>query len=217
MKEYHKIQTMFKREKNKPCRIIEGAWTTPELEYLKDNQWEFTEKVDGTNIRVMWDGKEIKHGGKTDNAQLHCDLIRRLDEIFKPKIDTLREIFPTKDDELPQVCFYGEGYGAGIQRGGLYKPTKDFVLFDILIGVLYLQRKDVEDIASKLDIDVVPVIGHGTLQQGIDMVKRGLVSKWGNFPAEGIVARPVCELKDRRGKRIITKIKYRDFIQYRRT
>lgn len=27
-----------------------------EFDYLKDNTWIFTEKVDGTNIRIMWDG-----------------------------------------------------------------------------------------------------------------------------------------------------------------
>lgn len=56
MKEYHKIQTCFKRDE-KTKRIIEGDWTLPEFEYLKDCQWVFTEKVDGTNIRVMWNGQ----------------------------------------------------------------------------------------------------------------------------------------------------------------
>ena len=34
-------------------KFILGEWTTPELKYLKDNQWVFTEKIDGTNIRIM--------------------------------------------------------------------------------------------------------------------------------------------------------------------
>jgi len=45
----------------------------------------------------------------------------------------------------------------------------------------------------------------------IAMVKEGFNSQWGNFIAEGIVARPSCELLDRRGNRIITKLKYKDF------
>ena len=53
MKEYHKIQSVFKRDIANG-KIIEGKYSLPEFEYLKDNQWVFTEKVDGTNIRIIW-------------------------------------------------------------------------------------------------------------------------------------------------------------------
>jgi len=69
----------------------------------------------------------------------------------------------------------------------------------------------VEDIANKLGLEVVPVIGMGTLHEMVEMVKVGFYSEWGKFLAEGIVARPVVELKTRSGHRIITKIKYKDF------
>ena len=36
-------------------------------------------------------------------------------------------------------------------------------------------------------------------------------STWGDFEAEGIVARPKTELMARNGSRLITKIKCRDF------
>jgi hypothetical protein len=42
-------------------------------------------------------------------------------------------------------------------------------------------------------------------------VQNGFTSQWGDFAAEGIVARPKIELKTRGGKRIITKIKHKDF------
>jgi len=212
MKEYHKIQTMFKREQKKPCRIIEGEWTIPEFEYLKNNKWEFTEKVDGTNIRVMFDGSNIRYGGKTDNAQTPCDLIERLGNIFEPNIDKMVEMFPSKNDAPPQVCFYGEGYGAGIQKGGVYRPTKDFVCFDIKIGESWLTRENIEDICGKLGVDIVPVVGYGTLEDGIKIVREGFKSKWGDFIAEGIVARPCVDIRGRYG-RIITKIKHCDFFK----
>ena len=44
------------------------------------------------------------------------------------------------------------------------------------------------------------------------MTRKGFSSQWGDFIAEGIVARPKVEMKTRRGDRIITKIKYRDFV-----
>ena len=75
----------------------------------------------------------------------------------------------------------------------------------------WLQRKDVEDIANKLDLEVVPIIGIGTLDDAVVWAKTGIHSTYGDFKAEGIVARPTVELFTRGGHRIITKIKCRDF------
>ena len=74
-----------------------------------------------------------------------------------------------------------------------------------------LQRVDVEDVAAKLGIDVVPIIGEGTLHDAVTRAKAGIRSAWGDFQAEGIVARPKTELKTRSGHRLIAKIKCRDF------
>lgn len=208
METYHKIQSMFKRDMSNKGKMLFGEWTLPEFEFLKDNEWVFTEKVDGTNIRVMFDGEKVSFNGKTDNAQLHVDLIKRLQELFEPKLGLFKETF-TGDDV--QVCFYGEGYGAGIQKGGCYKETKDFVLFDIKIGDWYLLREDVEELAKKFECDIVPIVGKGTLEEGIKLVESGFASQWGDFIAEGIVARPKTELRTRRGDRLITKIKHCDF------
>ena len=106
---------------------------------------------------------------------------------------------------------YGEGYGAGIQKGGCYRQDKDFVLFDVFINDIWLQRADVLDIAQKTSLDIIPIIGKGSLRNMVDLVSEGFKSNWGDFKAEGIVARPVVELKTRNGDRIITKIKHKDF------
>ena len=207
MKEYHKIQTIFKRDMaTRHKTLIEGEFSATELEYLAENLWTFTEKVDGTNIRVMYQNGKITFGGKTDAAQMPAKLVQRLNDVFLPLADLFGTIF-TGD-----VCLYGEGYGAKIQKGGgNYRLDQDFVLFDVRAGEWWLQRCDVEDVASRLGIDVVPIIGTGTLWDAVILARSGFDSRWGNFTAEGIVARPVVELKDRGGHRIITKIKHRDF------
>lgn len=209
MKEYHKIQTIFKRDLK--GKIMEGEYSIPEFEYLKNNEWVFTEKVDGTNIRVMFDGNQLTFGGKTDNAQIPAFLVKHLQEKFLPQIDKFKEIFA--DGTLPaNMCLYGEGYGAKIQKGGgNYRPDQGFVLFDIKISDWWLKRVDIEEIAERLQTEVVPVIGTGSLHYMIDKVKNGIKSIWGDFKAEGIVARPAVELKTRSGQRIITKLKHRDF------
>ena len=45
----------------------------------------------------------------------------------------------------------------------------------------------------------------------IQRVQCGFDSRWGVFGAEGIVARPICELMNRQGERVITKLKCKDF------
>ena len=208
MTEYHKINTMFKRNMGGDKKIIIDDWTEPEVEYLKNNPWTFTEKVDGTNIRIHWDGKNVAFGGRTDSAQIPNGIINRLNELFysTPARARLREVFPDGGAVL-----YGEGYGAKIQSGEKYKDSQDFVLFDANVGGIWLERDNVHDIASKLQLDVVPVIGTGTLYDAIELVQNDLQSQWGDFEAEGIVARPTSELLNRRGGRIIAKIKARDF------
>ena len=205
MKEYHKIQTVFKRNMaTKHKTLLECEWTMPEFEYLASNRWTFTEKVDGTNIRVMFRDGKVTFGGKTDAAQIPAQLV-----------DRLRDRFPSMPNDVVEMCLYGEGYGAKIQKGGgNYRQDQDFVLFDVRVGDWWLQRAGVEDVAAKLGIDVVPIIGEGTLHDAIAWAKRGIPSTWGDFEAEGIVARPKTELCTRGGHRLITKIKCRDFKRY---
>ena len=51
-KQYHKIETLFERSETTK-RLIEGKFRNPAIEYLQNNQWQFTEKVDGTNVRIF--------------------------------------------------------------------------------------------------------------------------------------------------------------------
>lgn len=208
MNEYHKIQTLFKRDMERNGKtLLEGQWTLPEFEFLAGNTWVFTEKVDGTNIRVMLKDGAVTFGGKTDSAQIPAQLVTRLNDRFLPLAAKMLEVFGC------DACLYGEGYGAKIQKGGgNYRQDQDFVLFDCKVGDWWLQRADVEDVAQKLGLDVVPIIGEGTLHDAIAAAKAGISSTWGNFQAEGIVARPKTELKTRNGHRIIAKIKCRDFV-----
>ena len=210
MKKYHKIQTVYKRDpETKYKTLLEGEYSLPEFEYLQDNEWVYTEKVDGMNMRIIFDDGKLVFRGKTDRAQLPSNLVIRLSERFYPQLKTFEENFGDG------ICLYGEGYGAGIQKGGCYSPDQDFVLFDIKIGDLWLRREDVEGIGEMFDLVIVPIIGKGSLHKMVEMVRNGLDSTWinsahGDFEAEGIVARPSAELRTRNGGRMITKIKCKD-------
>lgn len=55
MIEYPKIETLFERDTQGSKKLIEGRFRNPAVEYLSGNVWSFTEKIDGTNIRIHWD------------------------------------------------------------------------------------------------------------------------------------------------------------------
>lgn len=204
MKEYHKIQSVYKRD-DKTKKFILGDWSLPELEYLKDLVWMWDEKIDGTNIRIHWDGTTRTFGGRTDNASIPATLIQRLEVLFTP--EKLRDAF------LDQyVTIYGEGFGAKIQSGGDYLPNQDFILFDVLIGGFWLQRENIEEIATTLGLRITNTVGEGTLLQAIELVKAGFKSEIGTKAAEGLVCRPKVQLFNRREERIIVKVKTRDFV-----
>ena len=204
MQEYVKINTIWKRDER--GRIIEGDYATPELAYLADLEWEWTEKVDGTNVRIGWDGSAIEFGGRTANAQMPTKLVAALRVLFGDPA-AFGAVFGDS-----AAVLYGEGYGTGIQGGGgNYSPTQTFVLFDVTVGPWWLRREDVAEVALGLGLACVPIVGRGSLPWASDRTKAGLVSAWGNFPAEGLVGRPTVDLFSRKGERVMAKIKTRDF------
>ena len=207
MKEYNKIYSPFVRDEI-TNKLKKGEWSRPEFEYLKDLTWYGTEKIDGTKIRIMWDGANVLINGKTDNAQLPMDLVTILQGQFStlPQRQKFAEKFKDK-----QVCFYGEGYGAGIQKGGSYRPDKGFILFDVMVNGNWLGHGNVIGIAEAFGIDLVPTVIQGTLAELIAFVESAPKSTFGDFPMEGIVARPAHVLLNGWGERLMAKIKCKDF------
>jgi len=201
---YPKIQNIFERDKT-THRLIPGKLKVPSWSNIV--KWSFTEKVGGMNIRVKWDGKSIQFAGRhSDNAQIPIPLRRVLENRFN-HIKGFLELFQEKT-----VTLFGEGFGGKIRKAGAtYGPTQDFILFDVNVNEHWLKREDVLEISKYLGVPVVPSLGTGTLNDGLEKVQAGLTSHWGNFEAEGIIARPVGGFLDRWGNRIIVKIKAKEF------
>jgi hypothetical protein len=208
MKQYEKIETVFCRDMNGTKRLILNNYRNPTIAYLKDNMWLFTEKVDGTNICVHWDGHKVEFGGRTDKAQIPGPLLNKLNEMFvtTEAEELFEQTWGDKD-----VILFGEGYGPKIQNGGDYRSDVSFILFDVLVGDNYQEREWVEKTAQMFNIDVVPIVLTGTIQDGIDYVMKHPRSTMGTAIMEGVVGRPMIELRDRRGERVIVKIKWEDF------
>ena len=222
MAEYQKIQTLFKRDERNI--IIPDQFTYPEFEVLKDLKWECTEKIDGTNIRIELtssgnpeDGIIMSFKGRTDKAIIPEHLLTKLNWLFDR--EHLMEVLNITDETQDcNITLYGEGYGAKIQKGGNYISNDvNFILFDVKIGKWWLDRESIKDIANKLGINAVPLIGYMTIPEAIEYVKEGFkstIAENKDYDAEGLVLKAPCGLLKRDGERLITKIKTVDFRKY---
>lgn len=82
-----------------------------------------------------------------------------------------------------------------------------------MIAGNYQPRSSVKDIAQYFGIDIVPNVLEGAITEGVDYVlhnRKNLIAK-NKALIEGLVGRPKIELRDRVGKRLICKIKFKDF------
>ena len=222
MAEYQKIQTLFKRDERNI--IIPDQFTYPEFEVLKDLKWECTEKIDGTNIRIELessgnpeDGIIMSFKGRTDKAVIPEHLLTKLNWLFDR--EHLMEVLNITDEtQNCNITLYGEGYGAKIQKGGNYISNDvNFILFDVKIGKWWLDRESIKDIADKLGINAVPLMGYMTIPEAIEYVKKGFkstIAENKDYDAEGLVLKTPCGLLKRDGERLITKIKTVDFRKY---
>ena len=134
--EYTKIPNIFRRDE-KTNKLLEGVYSTDELRLLENVTWQFTEKVDGTNIRVIWDGYRVSFAGRTDKATIQPHLLKRLEELFggEDKEEIFEQNFGKKE-----VILFGEGFGEKIQKGGELYGSVDFILFDVWIGMWLRSR-----------------------------------------------------------------------------
>lgn len=214
--QYPKIQTVFLRdEKN---IIIPQKYTTPEIDYLKNNIFEYTEKIDGTNIRIEINGTDVSIKGRTDKATIPDHLLKYLKETFTP--EKVLKALSVDSFEGVTATIFGEGYGTKIQTAGpnYLKDSVGFILFDINIGnKWWLQRKDCEEIANNLKVPIVPIIGYMTLLEAISFVQKGFkstIAENKDFNAEGLVLKTPIGLLDRNGNRLIYKLKTCDFTKW---
>lgn len=174
--------------------------------------------------------------GKTETASIPTFLYKKMDDIFSGWSDEqLVKIFSKeildKDGNFDQLALpakveiFGEGFGAKIQKGGgNYIPTGcDFALFGVKITningtFITLKYPSKLDIANKLNIKIVPYIGELTIYEACKLVLNGFKSTIAIVPdtlAEGLVLEAPLGLLDRRGNAIITKIKLKDFREYK--
>lgn len=211
MTEYPKIENLYARDPETHKSGPEHGFRLPAVGQIA--QWLVLEKVDGMNMRVVFTPAEVDPVhifGRTDRAQIPADLCASIAKWAQPY--AFFEAFADEDGIGPaQVILFGEGFGAGIQQGGHYRPDKGFILFDVLVDGHWLSWLDVVDVAGKLGIEHVPVLAHNA---DLDLVTLLVEDRMSDLTdpehVEGVIARTDPYLFDGRGRRVMFKYKVRD-------
>jgi hypothetical protein len=188
-------------------KLVHGKYSKPELEYLQDCEWVWTEKIDGMNLGVTCVDGQLKIFGRNGESQPPKFLKETLLVHFQKLLKSWH-IFGNKT-----VHLFGECFGAKIQkRGALYSTKNHFALFAISINGTWLSPVEVLCTSQLLGLNTPPEIGRGTLREAVDFASKGFKSTFGEFLAEGIVCHPEYHVLNCCGDRIICKIQSKDFI-----
>jgi hypothetical protein len=211
---YPKMQTLFKRDM-KTHKIQPGIFSKPEFENIRE--WEFTEKIDGMNIRVEYSNSDLCYGsslgirftGRTGKSILSEKMDLYLEEKFNHvHLDMVFE-------EAKDVVLFGEGYGGGIQQGGgKYREDNGFILFDVWTDGWWLTRESVEQVAHDIGCKCVPIVPGTTFEDAIAYVlskPQSLITE-NEKMAEGIVATCNPLMLFRNGHPMKWKLKVQDYI-----
>lgn len=211
MYSYPKIDNLYKRDINGSKKLLEGEFKNQKAEYLQNNEWICTEKIDGTNIGVVWDGYRVSFQGRTEKSKIPEYVMNPLEEIFGGSCneEIFEQIFGDK-----KAVLYGEAYGPKIQAcGAKYRKDVTFILFDVYFpeNNSWFFREELEKTAKAFNIDLVPIVFKGNLKDAADFVKSEPDSTFGTAKMEGVVAQPSVEVYGKFGQRIRVKIKAEDF------
>jgi len=163
------------------------------------------EKIHGTSARISY------KSGRVDffaGGSKHEDFIALFNK------DNLLAKFAEIIPDGKSCAVYGEAYGGKLQgMSQMYGTQLKFVCFEVKIGGTWLNVPDAEDVVKKLGLEFVAydvvTTDIETLDQcrdadSVQAVRNGMGE---GHPREGIVLRPMVEVKKNNGKRIIAKHK----------
>jgi hypothetical protein len=173
------------------------------------------EKLHGESANIAWNMMDGDRGGefKLDPGGVSPVRFAGLFEA-----ETLRQRLV--DLGQPEATVYGEVYGGSTQHMSyLYGKDLRFIVFDVLIGGVFLNVPNAEDVAKKLGLEFVAYERIPATLEAIDAqrdadsvqaVRNGIGP---GHKREGVVLRPLIELRKNNDERIICKHKNDKFIE----
>jgi len=211
---YEKFSSPFKKD--------EKFLNTKDLsQNLPKGKWIITEKIDGTNIRVILTKKD-EEGNRETHIGSRKLLLNPEDKSSKQFLDCLEEVNLNKIKEYfdkvdSTVVIYGEGYGAGVQKGRIYSLKKNFRVFDIRIGEAYQDFEYVEKVCVDNQLNIVPMLGdieeidYDGCVTLLGSHKETMIKEGDGGQSEGFVYKFEPVLLNKYKERLIFKVKFKDF------
>jgi hypothetical protein len=163
------------------------------------------EKIHGTSAHIGWKYETKKINYFTgENHQVFVGLF---DEQFL--IKKFEEIFPDQN-----VVIFGEHYAGKTQgMSHTYGKQSKFIGFDVKVGDYWLNVPNAEDVCKQFNIEFVDYVKiEVTLENltamrdapSVQAVRNGIIEP---KKREGIVCRPLVEMRTNNGERVICKYK----------
>jgi len=170
------------------------------------------EKIHGTSAHVSWNANQQKityfSGGEK-----HEKFVSVFDN--ESLLEKFKEVSPNSN-----LTVYGEAYGGKCQgMSKTYGSELKFIGFDVKINETWLSVPNAEDVCNKLGLDFVfyrkVKTNINTLDSMRDMfsVQAKINGCGGEKIQEGVILRPLVELKASNGERIICKHKRSEFCE----
>lgn len=165
------------------------------------------EKIHGTSAYISWKKAALRF---FSGGEKHTDFIKIFDEA------KLTGCFSQLG--MNEVVIFGEAYGGKCQgMSGTYGKELRFVVFDVKIGDTWLNVTNAHNVASKLGLEFVDYARVPATMEAIDAERdrpstQAVRNGCGDDKIrEGVILRPLIEIRDNRGERIIAKHKRDEF------
>ncbi len=207
LKEYQKIPTLYKFDQINHVYLEEIA--DEEVKYLRSLPWLASEKYDGTNIRVYFDGHKVFYYGRTDKADLPPKVKEVLDKYFADSEVTFEQNFQNQEVILFMEC-YGGLVQASKARHWYNNQDESLMGFDVMVNNSYLKRQDIKPIFDLFGIPSIKQTILSSLDEAIKIVREKTDEQDQRKDTsyfEGLVLVPTANLYTHGLRRIIVKVK----------
>jgi hypothetical protein len=167
------------------------------------------EKVHGTSAHLAWRKSQLHLSPGTASSKL-------FNELFD--VPAMTGVFREKFGDAQPVTVYGEAHGGKLLgMSKTYGISLKFVAFDVKVGDLWLSVPQAEDVASKLGLQFVHYVKTSTDLESLNACRdspsvQAIRNGMGDgHIREGVVLRPLIELRKNNDDRIIAKHKRDEF------
>lgn len=171
--------------------------------------------MDGTNLRIIWDGHRAEYRGRTDRAQFSDGQAMFLDE--KIKSPAFEELLEQTFGNTEAVLF-GELIGNKLQGNPHKVDGYEIRVYDAFVAGWWLLPENVDELASDLGLDSAEIIGVapiGHMHQGMKNIASMTEAFEGEAEPleylEGIVGTAPGSVLGRNGSILRVKLKLENY------